>query len=312
MIEGLIDFSDKFCLSPLESVVMNNVTWGFYNCESDVWFISGMDNLVSRELISEGGIAKIPTHLVSKGLSPSGSNFHLHRPNIHGISASLRNIYASFHLFNGPVSTLFQNCWSTVSTVANIRKAVRKLRLILAQKKQDLCSVVSANGIANDDDCNQTKINYQSYDVLKEQVASIEADIEHQCGKLHSILQPSELSGIAYEPRLIREKISRHMRFCMQSGELLSPSALHDMQGFISCAETAAHWPSPSFLTSELLGVRSTIQNSFCGHCVGFYAPGRFPLHTIPYTLPIATHTPPHHTLYPTPYHTTPHFISHT
>ena len=53
LVESLIDFSQRFSLRALDSVVMKNTTIGFYNCEPPhVWMIAGYENLLSGQSIS--------------------------------------------------------------------------------------------------------------------------------------------------------------------------------------------------------------------------------------------------------------------
>jgi hypothetical protein len=50
LVESLIDFSQRFSLRALDSVVMKNTTIGFYNCEPPhIWMIAGYENLLSGQ-----------------------------------------------------------------------------------------------------------------------------------------------------------------------------------------------------------------------------------------------------------------------
>lgn len=56
MIESLIDFSQKFSLHSLDSVVMKNTAIGFYNCEPPhIWMVAGYENLLSGQSLPSSG-----------------------------------------------------------------------------------------------------------------------------------------------------------------------------------------------------------------------------------------------------------------
>ena len=51
MLEGLIEFSNKFALSPTDDVnvvMMETNTWVFYQCEPDIWMVVSLMNKPSR------------------------------------------------------------------------------------------------------------------------------------------------------------------------------------------------------------------------------------------------------------------------
>jgi len=65
MLEGLIEFSNKFCKSDdIDIVIMEATTWVFYQCEPEIWIVIGMSNVASS----------IPTNPINNNSSSSSSS----------------------------------------------------------------------------------------------------------------------------------------------------------------------------------------------------------------------------------------------
>jgi len=123
-----------------------------------------------------------------------------------------------------------------------------------------LYNAIADENSASTDFCNDSKLHYQSCDDLKEQIAGIESEIEQNSESLQQLL-----SEESYGPSQVRNRVARLVRFGLQTGQLLSPTSLHGLQGFLSPADIVP-WPN---LPGELVAVRGLLQGAFCGRCTG-------------------------------------------
>ena len=65
MLEGLIEFSNKFALSSEDDVhivMMETNTWVFYQCEPDIWMVVSLSNKPSRVSIPHSSNDSLPFH----------------------------------------------------------------------------------------------------------------------------------------------------------------------------------------------------------------------------------------------------------
>lgn len=121
MLEGLIDFSSKFSLDPIESCVLDNLTWSFYQCEPDIWIIMANQNILKENF------QKYVSH---------------HQNSVYCGQQSLKNIYEMLYLFSGPIH---QNIvgkneigLKTIDQIKRLRKKIRKLDISIGQLDSDI------------------------------------------------------------------------------------------------------------------------------------------------------------------------------
>jgi hypothetical protein len=75
MLEGLIEFSCKFALSPEDDVnivTMEQNTWVFYQCEPEIWIVCGIANKPCRISASTG--ANIKDNMSFNKQVPNGAS----------------------------------------------------------------------------------------------------------------------------------------------------------------------------------------------------------------------------------------------
>lgn len=125
MVEGLIDFATKFSIDAISTVVMQQNTWAFFECEKNIWVIIAVD---------------------SQSLNDSSPDdfTHSHQANTYAFELSLRSLYSMYFTTHGPIQLQLGNSEvDSIQCVKTLRKRIRKLRLRLRQELQDLQSLVN-------------------------------------------------------------------------------------------------------------------------------------------------------------------------
>lgn len=264
LAEGLIDFSSRFSLDDITSIVLQNCTWGFFQCEPSIWFVAGYYNSVPCEegfhKLVEKGEGKYASQF---GATEDPQSLFLHHPNGVGIHSTLSKLYYSFQAFNGLITSMFDACWDFILTVASTRRAVRVLQNRLQQLQQDWTHVADLKERNESDNLeSEGESAYKSIEEIQESIENVSAIIREK----NALLQ--ELNDARpHRPRIIKQKLSRHIRFCMRVGEGVNPSAFYGMPS--PMIETSLTKGSRLDLTSDLMHVRSIIQKTFCGQCIG-------------------------------------------
>lgn len=226
MLEGLIEFTNKFSSESLDTAVMETNTWGFLECEPNIWIMVAIDN---------------------------GANFSdKHRPNSCGIKASLLHLYTTFSTFHGSLISALGgingNGWENLASVQSMRKHIRKLGLKLRQQHQDLdilserekCSnnfqlKVESGSPDENIDRKEEYIGIRSSATTKEQIeldiAVSESNLFVRNQKLFEMLNDRDF----YVARMVRETLSRFMRFYLSVTSmdlmLTPPSCFSGLQG---------------------------------------------------------------------------------
>lgn len=161
---------------------------------------------------------------------------------------------------------MFMSCLAVVQEVKQIRKSIRKSRVALQQLKQDLDYV---EGSARDRDtaaeCGDSGVEivigyYKAEPQLESEIRETEMKIAALEERINAIISQD------YKPLVIRDKIARHIRFYMETGEFITPSLINSMQ---SCSFSAYATATSSSIFSTIIQARHIIRQSFCGNCKG-------------------------------------------
>ena len=117
MIEGLIDFTNKFSTESIEYVTMENDTWAFKEVEPEVWIVVAMKN-DTRDVQND-----LPFR---------------HRPNGRAMVRTLERIYSLYRTFHGGFERTLAGPtgkgWEAIGNVCKLKKRIRKLDLRLRQE----------------------------------------------------------------------------------------------------------------------------------------------------------------------------------
>lgn len=99
MLEGLIEFSCKFAITPEDDVnivTMEKNTWVFYQCEPEIWIVCGISNKPTRisSSVAPMGHVGSPTVVGSRYSSPTKAkdnvSFHKQIPNGAGLLVAIK------------------------------------------------------------------------------------------------------------------------------------------------------------------------------------------------------------------------------
>jgi hypothetical protein len=277
MLEGLIDFTSKFSLEPLNSIVMKNITWGFFECEPNIWIIGGFDN--SSSIIDISNTNKDGN---------SNNSLILHRPNPKGIISILETFYKLFYTFNGSIHNLIQGTnfsgWEKIQLVAASRKTIRKMKIALRQQSQDLNYLQQKTEKKNllgetdekEDFSLSIHIDHKSLEEVKSEISISKKEIVSKenslrillfekkkiCGEndeinVEKIEENEENDDDEYSPHKVRRLVGRLMRHFIISGRFLNPSALNGLCG------GARMCPPIEGGVTPLLILRKKIENCF-------------------------------------------------
>lgn len=226
MLEGLIEFTNKFSSESLDSVVMESNTWSFLECEPNIWIMMAIDN---------------GANIIDK-----------HRPNSCAMKASLHHLYTSLSTFHGSLNSALGgvngNGWKNLAFIQSMRKHTRKTNLKLKQQHQDLEILLTRERyliesqltmkdtpIDNIVDRKEEYIGIQSNSTTREQIeldiAASESDLAARNLKLLDMLNDRDF----YIARHVRENLHRFMRFYLSvtSTDLMCmpPSCFSGLQG---------------------------------------------------------------------------------
>ena len=191
----------------------------------------------------------------------------VHAASALGIRTLLSRIHGNFRVFEGLISNMFTRCITIVQEVKQLRKGIRKSRVALQQLQQDLDYV---EGLAREraavDESGDSGVDivvgyYKAKPQLESEIREVEIKIAALDERLGTIISQD------YKPLAIRDKIARHIRFYMETGEFITPSLINSMP---SCSFSMyATATSSSTMFNTILQVRNVIRQSFCGNCTG-------------------------------------------
>ncbi len=222
MVEGLIDFATKFSVDAISTVVMQQNTWAFYECEKNIWVIAAVD---SQSLNSS---------------SPDEFT-HNHQSNTYALEASLRSLYSMYFTTHGPLQLqLGSGQGDEIQSVKTLRKQIRKLRLRLRQEMQDLQSLVNREKEALEikEDGNETEIESAPVEHMgiranTKTILQVQSEIDQSNAEIDvlSITLHGALRSPLYTPVRVRRSVAVFMQFYLASGELDSTTCLGGMKG---------------------------------------------------------------------------------
>ena len=211
MIEGLIEFTNKFSSEIIEYITMNDCTWAFFQCEPDIWIVTSHKNNTD---------IKNP-NLIFK-----------HRPNGSAMVKNLQYIYSLYCVFHGGMENHLIGAsnkgWITINAVQESKKKLRKLNIKLQQEKQDLESASNPENQSSNynslDENNYGSVNTTKLDVLRFEtlIKNTNNDIDKEKDNLEKFISSKD-----YTPVSLSENLSLFMNWYILTGELLNPSALH-------------------------------------------------------------------------------------
>ncbi|KAJ1433649.1 hypothetical protein B484DRAFT_84180 [Ochromonadaceae sp. CCMP2298] len=258
VLESLIDFSSRFSTQPLDSVVMQNHTWAFSECEPGVWVILGVD---AQPHVSSP--AEIPVAPVPQSPLP----LHCNQASPFALQASAQHIYRLLRLTHGPLLKALrgpakvgvkqggQECrgQEAIVRVRGLRKAVRKLRLRLRQESQDAENLRSRQEILAAYEEQGSEAVAEEHMGIRDgdktlQQAEVEIDTSNQAIS-HTLLQLAEaLKDPHYPLPRLRDALARHLRLQISSGQWDAHCLLQGMQGV-----RLQGWSSPHPVLSAVL-----------------------------------------------------------
>jgi hypothetical protein len=254
MIEGLIDFAGKFSIDPISTVVMQQYTWAFYECEKDVWFIIATDSQIHPQ-----------DHTTDSSIVASN-----HQPNTHAMKASLEAMYAIYCCINGSITGALAESTGLISMVKSLRKQVRKIRLRQRQEQQDLQSIIDhESAVQEGDGASEAepveRLGIRSNTKTKKQaeaeVAASQAEIDTLQAKLAIALDDP-----TYAPVRVRAALERFILWYLHAGQLDIHTALEGMAGMrplLPC------YPDPVLHTLSTYGNLGAGGHSSAGSAVG-------------------------------------------
>jgi hypothetical protein len=238
MVEGLIDFAAKFSVDSISTVVMQQYTWAFLECEPGVWFVVAMDSQVHPY-----------DHANDSGLVQG-----THQPNTHAMEASLRNMYEMYCTTNGSIRSALESDITNTSAdliarVKALRKQIRKIQLRQRQEQQDLQNLQNreqatrsamlermAGDSTTDADAVVTIIDQVEHMGIRSDlktVAEVQAEVD---ASDHEVLALTVQLSIAladpsYSPHKVRATLECFMLWYLNLGQLEVHTALQDMCG---------------------------------------------------------------------------------
>lgn len=217
MVEGLIEFTNKFSQEPLEYITMTEDTWAFLQCEQDTWFAVAVKN-------------------DSKPKRPIMLPFR-HRPNGPALLKTLQQIYQLYATFHGSLAQSLEgksgSGWGAIEEVQRLKKRIRKIYQRRQQEEQDLAS---ANRDPEDYeyDCESVGEDLPPPHIKDEaKIAQFAALVETsgiEMAEESSKLEAALSSG-SYTPQVVSAQLSRFMTWYLASGDLHSPGVFHYLKG---------------------------------------------------------------------------------
>lgn len=232
MVEGLIDFATKFSVDSINSVVMQQYTWVFSECEKDIWIILAVDSQLSADNHS--------------GLELTFD----HQPNTYAMESSLRNLYTLYHLTFGSIQWRLtggatensSNTSRPIEQVKTLRKKIRKLKLRLRQEMRDLQSLVDREKAASQrrpsmdeqgEDSNEGPVEHLGIRDNTKTIAEVQKEIDTTNDEIFGLsAQLQETLSLGdYTPYVVRESLAKFMRWYMQTGDLDVHTSLSAMKG---------------------------------------------------------------------------------
>jgi hypothetical protein len=249
MVEGLIEFTNKFSQDPVEYITMTEDTWAFLQCEKDTWLAVAVKN-------------------DSKPKRHSMLPFR-HRPNGPALLKTLQQIYQLYATFHGSLAESLEGKsgtgWGTIEEVQRLKKGIRKIYQRRQQEEQDLAS---ASRDPEDEiyDCEDVVEGVpppppKIKDEAKIAEYSALVDISRvEMAEERSKLETALSSG-SYTPQVVSAQLSRFMIWYLASGDLRSPGVFHYLKGQkISSVISPASAPI-------VVRIRQAVQESTGGLC---------------------------------------------
>jgi First Longin domain of INTU, CCZ1 and HPS4 len=267
MLEGLIEFTSKFSHEPLETAVMDRLTWGFFEAEKDVWIIIGIGNTPHLDAYTnpEGWQENI-------GLDSTNGYFNKHRVNADACILTLKRWYSHYFVMHGTIDhklrcKVMQSTpgWEKIVLVQNTRKKIRKIKQRMLQEKQDLQTLEGSTYTTEVDDNDENPVVERMG--IKESFKSIN-DVQEELLKSKSELDTLEdslqlLINVDYTPNSVRLAIAKYFRFTLKSSEFTTPSLFNDFTGINWKAVTDNSFFSP------LLRIRQAVEKASHRCCTG-------------------------------------------
>jgi len=245
MVEGLIEFTNKFSSETVEYITMADDTWAFLQCEEDTWIVAAVKNDCKLR---------------------RNSLLFRHRPNGCALLTCLKHVHRLYVTFHGDLGQFLIGKsgmgWSTIGEVQQLKKRIRKLGLRMQQERQDLDSASR-----EPEDCDRESFNEDSPPLpphVKDEVkiAQFAALIDisrSEIADAQSQLDSTLASG-SYTPSQLSEQIARFMSWYLSSGEFYSPGVFHSLKGQKISVLSAAMAPI-------VLRIRHAVQESSGGLC---------------------------------------------
>jgi hypothetical protein len=183
-VEALIELSKSFIGRPLETTIMNDKTWTFYECEPGIWIVLSMrnDHVVAPEC---GDNLEL--------MSSYGCRLFLYR-----LYSLLQCTMGSLqHFLTGPDSS----GWNCIQRMITARKNVRKTQMKLGNAQDDLEKLHGdqLNGIER---VGVTELLRQSEELIRDLSEKLSVAKENLA---------VELASPSYRLPLLKDKISSFM-----------------------------------------------------------------------------------------------------
>lgn len=220
MVEGLIDFATKFCVDSINTVVMQQYTWVFSECEKDIWIILAVDSQLTDH--------------------PDGLDLTFsHQPNSYAMETSVRNFYSSYYLTHGSIQQRLtggsDDAVGPIENVKSLRKQIRKHRMRLRQELRDLQSLIDRAKTPDEPsgDSNEGPVEHMGIRANTKTMAEVQQEIDISNDEIFTLstrLQDA-LQSADYTPHVVRELLAKFMRWYLQSGDLDMHTSLSAMKG---------------------------------------------------------------------------------
>ena len=211
MVEGLIDFAEKFCVDPISTVVMQQYTWAFLECEKNVWFIIAVDSQVNT--LDTSGSASLP--------------IHIHQPNTYAMEALVRNMYDMYRTTHGSIQGGLSNIDDgsgllLIDEVKKLRKRLRKIRIRMRQEMQDLQSLIDREIASSHRTADTDKVEHIGIRANTKTVSEVQTEIDASKEEIASInvALSATLSNPQYSPTKVRHSLECFVSWYLAMGAL--------------------------------------------------------------------------------------------
>eukprot|EP00602_Paraphysomonas_sp_CaronLab_P007940 CAMPEP_0185035258 /NCGR_PEP_ID=MMETSP1103-20130426/26327_1 /TAXON_ID=36769 /ORGANISM="Paraphysomonas bandaiensis, Strain Caron Lab Isolate" /LENGTH=719 /DNA_ID=CAMNT_0027572263 /DNA_START=138 /DNA_END=2298 /DNA_ORIENTATION=+ len=228
MVEGLMEFSGKFCPDPIEFVVMEKHIWGFYECEPNIWIVVSVEN--------KNGIIGTDT----------STYYYKHSPCGVGLVDAIKKMYLVYASQMGAIERMISlnNGWNSIEQVSTLRKRIRKFNRSCAQIEQDIEVLKNRDSSVEDgSDMNSERRSEHlgirsgaaTVEELELKYKEIQEDIEKNEEYLRDIISEDSCNGdiktCRYTPKLVRRLLKSFLTWYISTGEFMSVSGINSMWG---------------------------------------------------------------------------------